>query len=210
MTDGNLDSSAAETPATGGAPAAASSPVGVDAAAPAGVVAGPQAVSAVTRRPVAPGVPTVLTPAQYATLAAALNRIIPSRDGLPGAGDLGVAAAIARTLSTAVPLRRLFLDGLTAIELTAASSAPESTSAFVALDAQRQDDALRAVEETLPAFFAALVDHAYRGYYTLPAVHRAIGYESRPPQPLGYRLAPFDPALLKVQQRRAPFWRRVP
>ena len=68
---------------------------------------------------------------------------------------------------------------------------------------------LRAVELARPAFFAALVDHTYRGYYTLPEVHRAVGWESRPPQPLGHQLPVFDPALLARQRERAPFWRRT-
>ena len=36
---------------------------------------------------------------------------------------------------------------------------------------------------------------------------RGLGLSGEPPQPRGHRLAPFDPALLAVQRRRAPFWR---
>jgi hypothetical protein len=54
----------------------------------------------------------------------------------------------------------------------------------------------------------ALVEHTYRGYYTLPVVRRAVGVD-RPPQPIGYELPPFDPALLAVQRQRAPFWRKA-
>ena len=77
-------------------------------------------------------------------------------------------------------------------------------------DAARQIATLQTVEEHAPDFFAALVEHTYRGYYTLPAVHHAIGHESRPPQPLGHSLAPFDPALLDSQRQRLPFWRKAP
>lgn len=175
------------------------------------VAPGPQAASAVTPREAPSVAPTVLTPAQHALLAAILNRIIPARDGLPGAGDFDIASVIDRTLAASASLRRLFLDGLTAIDLEAVQTLnPQATASFVDLAAERQDAVLRAVERALPAFFAALVDHTYRGYYVLPPVHRAIGYDSRPPQPLGHSLPPFDPAVLDVQRRRAPFWRRVP
>jgi hypothetical protein len=43
----------------------------------------------------------------------------------------------------------------------------------------------------------------------LPRVHAKIGHDSRPPQPLGHDLPPFDPALLDAQRLRAPFWRRT-
>ena len=59
------------------------------------------------------------------------------------------------------------------------------------------------------AFFAALIEHTYRGYYTDPRVYTAIGYTHRPPQPLGHELPLFDPSLLEKQRQRAPFWRRV-
>ena len=48
-----------------------------------------------------------------------LNRIVPARTDLPGAGDLDVGASIEHTLSTAIRLRRLFLDGLLQIDVTA-------------------------------------------------------------------------------------------
>ncbi|MGN6561198.1 MAG: gluconate 2-dehydrogenase subunit 3 family protein, partial [Thermomicrobiales bacterium] len=165
-------------------------------------VAGPQSPAAAT--PVTPAAAPVgvLTEEQRALLAAALNRIVPAQGDLPGAGELGVGEQIGATLAVAPALRRRFLDGLAAIAI--AGDRP-----FTELDGAAQDAALRAVEEAQPGFFSALVEHTYRHYYTLPAVHRAIGHESRPPQPEGYQLPPFDPALLTVQRRRAPFWRQV-
>jgi hypothetical protein len=107
-------------------------------------------------------------------------------------------------------LRRLFIEGLLAIEIAGARLAGDTGRRFDDLDAERQDAVLEAVEQSWPAFFAALVTHAYRGYYTRPEVHGAIGWESRPPQPLGHQLPAFDPALLAIQRRRAPFWRPTP
>jgi hypothetical protein len=151
--------------------------------------------------------PTVLSEEQRHLLVAVLDRIVPPRDTLPGAGGLGVDAAIDRTLAQTPRLRRLILDGLAEIVRAAGR---ETDADFLALDATRQEEILRTVEAAEPAFFAALVEHTYRGYYTLPEVQAAIGYFTRPPQPLGHEIAPFREELLQVQLNRAPFWRRAP
>ncbi len=169
-------------------------------------VAGPQAAAAVTPREPPPAAPRVLDGEQEALLGAVLNRIIPEAGGMPGAGDLGIVAAIDRTLAAYPQLRRLFCDGLVEIEV---ESAQQARSGFTTLDSDRQDAVLRAVERAFPDFFAALIDHAYRGYYTDPRVYQAIGYAHRPPQPLGHALPLFDPAMLEKQRQRAPFWRRI-
>jgi hypothetical protein len=75
------------------------------------------------------------------------------------------------------------------------------------LNEAAQTAVLERVEQSHPAFFTALVDHAYRAYYTLPMVQQSLGW-NRPPQPLGHTLPPFDPNLLAQQRSRAPFWRR--
>ncbi len=176
------------------------------------IVAGPQAVSAVSPHEAPATAPPVLSDTERALLTAALDRIIPAEGDLPGAGALGVAAVIERTLAISLALRRLFLDGLLQIALTSARHAPESSpnsGAFTTLPTEAQDDVLRVVERAHPAFFAALIDHTYRNYYADARVHRLIGWESRPPQPLGHHLAPFDPALLERQRARLPFWRSV-
>jgi hypothetical protein len=103
-------------------------------------------------------------------------------------------------------LRRLLLEGLA--EIAIASERGTGTP-FVELTSAHQTEVLEGIERTRPAFFVALVEHAYRGYYLLPEVHRAIGHESRPPQPLGHRLPPFDPRLLDAQRQRLPFWRQT-
>jgi hypothetical protein len=113
-----------------------------------------------------------------------------------------VGATIERGLVGAPALRRLFLDGLLAIELAGGAAT------FLALDADAQDAALRAVEASQPLFFAALVEDTYKGYYTEPRVLAAIGFDG-PPQPRGNQMAPFNPDLLHIQRKRAPFWRKT-
>ena len=177
-------------------------------------VAGPQSELAVTSVEAATvpsayssPTPAMLSDEQRALLVAVLDTVVPPRDGLAGAGGLGVGASIERTLALTPHLRRLFLEGLAEIALTAARQTGRD---LADLDVTAREDVLRAVEEAQPAFVAALVEHTYRGYYVLPEVHAAIGYESRPPQPLGYQLAPFREELLTLQRGREPFWRRAP
>ncbi len=176
-------------------------------------VAGPQAEAAVTSveaavpaGPYAAPMPPILSDEQRQLLAAILDVIVPPREGLAGAGSLGVGSMIERTLALTLSLRRLFLEGLTEIQV---ASARHSNRDFLALDAATQESVLRAVEASSPAFFAALVEHTYRGYYILPEVCAAIGYPTQPPQPAGQAMPAFREELLAIQRTRAPFWRRT-
>ncbi|MFN8632417.1 MAG: gluconate 2-dehydrogenase subunit 3 family protein [Chloroflexota bacterium] len=168
-------------------------------------VAGPQSEAAVAPAATSP-MPTVLSDEQRQLLAAVLDTIVPPNGALPGAGGLGVDASIDRTLALTPALRRLFLDGLAEIEV---ASERQMGQDFGVLDAATRERVLRAVEETSPAFFSALVAHAYRGYYTLPEVQLAVGFTDRAPQPDGYVLPVFREELLKVQLKREPFWRKA-
>jgi len=171
-----------------------------------GLVAGPQASSAV-EAPRGTSVGAVLDAERRALLAAALDRLVPPNGDLPGAGALGVAEPIERALADSAPLRRLFLEGLLELELAAGAGG------FGQLEGEARDEALRRVEADHAAFFAALLNHAYRGYYTHPrvlsALERGTGYPARPPQPLGQAIEPWDERLLERQRRRAPFWRKT-
>ena len=178
-----------------------------DAGAPHPDVAGPQTQPAVTSRPPSASAPSILDDSQRTLLKSVLNRIVPPRPEVPGAGDLDVGASIEQSMSASARLRRLLLDGLAEIAIT---SERDWHAPFGASDPANQTAILEHIEHKHPAFFVALVEHTYRGYYTLPTVHRVIGHESRPPQPLGHRLPPFDPALLDRQRQRLPFWRQTP
>jgi hypothetical protein len=161
-------------------------------------VAGPQVEAAVTPVPTPALAPPVLTSEQRALLRAALNRIIPSNERMPSAGDIDVGATIERTLSTTPRLRRLFLDGIAELAITG----------FLELEPAGQTAVLRRFERDEPAFFSALLEHTYRGYYTHPTILEKLRY-GPPPQPLGRTLPAFDPELLAKQRARAPFWRRA-
>jgi len=145
---------------------------------------------------------TVLSASESALLTTVLNALIPARDGLAGAGDLGLAERVDVALAASPGVRSSYLAGLLAIE--AAGARP-----FGELDDEEREAALRAVEAAHPVFFAALVEHAYRFYYTDPRVQRAVGMTDGPPQPRGFELPVFDERLLTVQRKREPFWRRA-
>lgn len=170
------------------------------------LTAGPQP-SSVVDTPSGQPIARVLDPSQRALLARVLDRLIPANDDVPAAGQLDVGASVERTLAASAGLRRTVLDGLMRIDIAAG---PEGFAALVPLE---QDATLARVEAEAPAFFAALVNHAYRGYYTHPTVLRALerrtGYPARPPQPLGHRLEPWDETLLSKQRDREPFWRKA-
>jgi hypothetical protein len=170
------------------------------------LAAGPQPAAAVDV-PVGAVAGPVFDEERRALLAAVLDLVVPANGDVPGAGALGVGDAIERTLAGSAPLRRLILDGLVEIDVTAGSAG------FQALEPSARDELLRAVDAAHPAFFAALVNHAYRGYYTHPTVlqhlERTTGYPARPPQPLGHAIEPWDEGLLAKQRERKPFWRRV-
>jgi Gluconate 2-dehydrogenase subunit 3 len=161
-------------------------------------VAGPQVEAAVTPVPTPSVAPAVLSMEQHAVLRAALNRIVPAGGDMPAAGDIDIGSFIERTLATTPRLRRLFLDGLAEL----------AVAGFLQLSAMEQTRVLQQLELQKSAFFAALVEHTYRGYYTHPEVLARLS-DAGPPQPRGRTLPPFDPKLLEKQRARAPFWRHT-
>ena len=61
----------------------------------------------------------IFSPAQRLLLAGVINRIIPSNDKMPGAGDLGITAFIEETAAASPSLTRLFNQGLAQIAVAA-------------------------------------------------------------------------------------------
>ena len=125
---------------------------------------------------------------------------------MPGAGDLGIAAFIEDVAARSTDLPRLFNEGLVEIAVTAGQN---STQAFESLSNTSKDELLKAVETAFPVFFDQLVLQTYNGYYTNPAVFKAIGYElPKMPAP-GARPGLLDESLLDQQRQREPFWKKI-
>ncbi|MCB8881404.1 hypothetical protein ACELLULO517_14235 [Acidisoma cellulosilytica] len=83
---------------------------------------------------------------------------------------------------------------------------------FAALAPALRVGKLRDLEATERQAFDALIVSAYSAYYTHAAVRAVIeaktGYAAGPPQPAGFTLPAFDPAVLDVVRRRPPSYRR--
>jgi hypothetical protein len=141
------------------------------------------------------------TPAQRELVRLVLNRLIPAEAGFPAAGDLGIADHLEAIAATAPAARRGLLEALGEIERAGGRG-----GGFAALPGEAQDAALRDVEGRHRELFEALVLHTYSGYYSHPEVVRLLGV-TEPPQPRGYLLEPFDPALTAAVGKRPPLYR---
>jgi len=142
-----------------------------------------------------------------------LNRIIPKDDKYPGAGDLGLVNYIDKVMFDSIylarhdlNLRRLFAEGMKSIEINAVNFYDNE---FVSLDPKQQTNVLKKVEEEFPAFFEALVNYTYNGYYTDYRVLEICGAPIRPPQPLGHKLHASDLSSTEQVKARGSIYKDV-
>ena len=148
----------------------------------------------------------VFSPAQRSLLADVLNRIIPPKDKLPGAGNLGIASFIEGVAAANAGFTRMSNEGLASITVAAGQLSPEG---FGSLPDTAKDELLRFVETAHPAFFDQLVLQTYNGYYTNTEVFDAIGYKLPAPPTAGATPELLDVSLLDQQRKREPFWKKV-
>ena len=148
----------------------------------------------------------VFSSAQRELLDAVLDRIIPPQEGRPGAGSLGIGDFVEGVAVGEPGLTRLFVHGLSAIEIAAAERGPDG---FAALSDEAKDEALRVVEQSNASFFEQLVLQVYNGYYTNLTVFESIGYNLPLVPSPGAKLDLLDETLLEAQRQRPPFWTRV-
>ncbi len=129
-------------------------------------------------------------------LAYLLDILIPGDADFPPPGRIDLAAAM------------LGHDRFGAFAEAALAGLPDG---FESLAPAEAIAAVAALEEADPAGFGALLTGLYSLYYVHPAVLQAVervsGYAARPPQPEGYRLAPFDPAVVAIPAARRPHYR---
>jgi hypothetical protein len=118
---------------------------------------------------------------------------------LPAASDIGIDVELARWLGDERP-------GLaTAVALIAEEAGGENAFAFT--NAASRASAVGRAQDRDPTVLASLISACLTSYYEQPRVIEAFGWPSRPPQPLGHELAPFDRDLLAPVRRRGPIWR---
>ena len=129
---------------------------------------------------------TYLAAAQGATLAAAVDRIIPRTD-TPGAADVGVAAFIDRLYGEFMTPaeQQLLTQGLQEIDSAAKSA---HGSAFSTLSTTQQDAVLRTIataqQDRDPGSFALIRSATILGYFTSEQVGRNVLHYD--PVPGGY------------------------
>ena len=139
-------------------------------------------------------------------MTAVINRIIPAKDDLPGAGNLGIAAYVEDAAAGTPGLTRLFNDGLAQIIVAAGR---EAGGEFGDLSDTAKDDLLRSIETANSTFFDQLVLQTYNGYYSNPEVFALIGYSIPELAPPGSQPELLDVSLLDQQRKREPFWKKV-
>ena len=144
-----------------------------------------------------------LSEAQYELVTAVLDRLIPSQEDMPGAGEVGTADYIDGVAAESARLARLFSGGLQDIEIAAARVG----AGFEELDGEQRDEVLRGVEADSPDFFDALVRHTYNGYYSNPKVVELLGLDPRPPQPRGNHVERGDLSSLELVVERGQAYR---
>ena len=137
-----------------------------------------------------------------AFMQAFLDAVIPARAdrGLPGAGTLGLAPAIAATLETDPMFGPLVDAGLRVVRQAALDQNPGGLAAIA------PSERLMAVQAQLganPMMMAGISVHLYRAYYQLPEVLGAVGEPPRAPFPEGFELERTDPELLAILRSRA-------
>jgi gluconate 2-dehydrogenase subunit 3-like protein len=136
-------------------------------------------------------------------LASVLDEIIPpSADGrIPGAGEVGVADYLDRSLNAMPGLKSMVADGV--LELDAQARARHGRS-FPELSKPQKAQLLGEQGFVMP-----LTLHTYAGYYHADRVIEALGLEARAPHPRGYEMEPDDLSLLDPVRKRGKLYREV-
>ena len=133
---------------------------------------------------------------------ALLNLVIPpnASGSLPGAGVLGLSAAVAAGLQ-ADPLLGLMVEaGVREIREAALSQHPEGLRGMTP---EAGAELIQAQVSANPFFMMGLLRYLYPAYYQHPQVLRGIGEAPRPPFPEGFDVEATDAGLLeKLQARR--------
>ncbi len=143
---------------------------------------------------------------QVRTLACALDEIIPpSAEGLPGAGELGLADAIAEAARGDHDLRVAMQEGIATLDEIARG---RGAAGYAELP---RDDRLEVLNEAgakAPLFLPSLIGRTFVGYYQDTRVRGALDLQTSPPFPDGYAVEPTDfSRILEPVRQRDPFFR---
>lgn len=137
-----------------------------------------------------------MTLSNTSSLAMLLDLMIPGDEAFPQPGHIDLAQAMAGH------------ERFGAMAEAMVAVLPEN---FVAWPKAAQIAEIERIERDVPAAFDPFVVALYSLYYVHPAVLAAVertsGYAARAPQPEGYVLKPFDPAIVAIPAARGPQYR---
>ncbi len=131
-------------------------------------IATPGATPAGTPVSVADYAPVALSQPEYATLVAVIDRLIPTDELGPGAGDSGVGIFLDSALTNAhAPYLSFYQEGLASLDIAA------DGGDFAALDAGAQDALIGQLEsgdlaDAPEGFFGLLLEHTRQGMFGDP------------------------------------------
>ena len=149
---------------------------------------------------------TVLTDQQRAVLGLVLDRLIPAGLDMPGAGEVGVTEYVESLCKASAEVAQAVAK---LIEQADDVANADHSQAFDSLSTGQRDEVLRQLESADPDSFGELVRHTYSGYYTDPTVVGLLGADAGPPQPGGFPIKPFDPAIVDRVRKLGPLYRQV-
>jgi hypothetical protein len=141
---------------------------------------------------------SVFDEAGHAVMVAVLDRLVPAVDDLPAAGAMGIADDVERLVTGDDRFGGALVRFVAALP-----------TGFATLLGDDQDRHISAIQASLPADFALVLEISYIAYYSRPEVHARIGWRTGPLQPLGFELPPFDESALDKTRQLEPFWRRT-
>ena len=145
---------------------------------------------------------SIFTTAEQTCLQAVASTMIPPDAEIPGAGDEAIFARIlALSARQPGPVRNC----IAAIE-TAAHN--HYSCGYIALSTDQQIELLQRLRQQSPLLLGVLVSVVAASYYEDDRVLISLGYEPRPPFPLGHTVETGDWSLLDPVRSREPFYRK--
>ena len=148
-----------------------------------------------------------LTESDRRNMRAVMDRLIPAVDDLPGAGSMGLLEQVEGMAASYSRFGKALARFAEALSM---DMSVEAQGGFLSMDGEQQDEAIREVEAALQDDFNLVLETVYLAYYGDPRVHRRIGWRTGALQPMGFKMAPFDDAVLEKVRQRQPFWRQAP
>lgn len=135
-------------------------------------------------------------------LHAAMDEIIPARDGMPAASEIGGVAYLERVAAGDAEVANDIRTALAALQKC-------SEQPFDQLDHDARVATLKKLESQEPIQLAHLRDYVYESYYTQPRVWKLIGYEFYPTDRPGPHMKPFDESILDEVRKMPKLYREA-